>query len=83
MAASFYMLYGICSLPTNPGSMLWDNDSLSLCLGSLYSHPEKPQIRTNSMKGFARRPEGVIISGLCRSETGRQGGENGRIVLVS
>lgn len=86
MAASFCVLQAVCSLPTNPGSMLWESDSfsLSLTLSSLYSHPEpRSEIRTNSMKGFARRPEGVLIRGLCRGEAGRQGDENGRFVLLS
>lgn len=35
------------------------------------------------MKGFARRPEGLIIRGLSRGDAGRQGDENGRFVLLS
>lgn len=53
--------------------------SLPLTLSSLYSHPDKKQseIRTNSKKGFARRPEGVSNKRVVQ----RQG--DGRIVLVS
>ncbi|CAJ1072573.1 Hypothetical predicted protein [Xyrichtys novacula] len=67
------MVFVLFPLILDPRSGRVTPSLLSLSLNSFFSQePEKPQsqIRTNTLTGFRRRPEGVLIRRLYRGEAG-------------